>query len=303
MIQAIHWDVTPEIIDGWSTPNFYGLLFVTGLMIGYFVIRKMFLKENISEKSLDTLVLYMIGATIIGARLGHVFFYGPYWDQYNEFGMLIEEGYLSHPANIFKVWEGGLASHGGAIAILIALYVYSKKVSHKPYLWILDRIAPPVAVAGIFIRLGNLMNSEIVGKITDVPWAFKFIYRDCLPGGECVWEQIPPRHPAQLYESIAYLIIFIILMVLYWKREAWKKQGMVFGTFLILLFGARFIIEFFKVAQATGRDDWMLNTGQLLSIPFVLVGIYLLWRSQKPEAYMAGIAPDIASEEKKSEEN
>lgn len=283
MIQAIQWDVTPQIIDGWDTPNLYGLLFVTGLIIGYFVIRKMFRKEQVPDEKLDTLVLYVIIATIVGARLGHVLFYGPYWDGLNEYGMPVE-GYFSHPANIFKVWEGGLASHGGAIALLLALYLYSKRVSKKPYLWILDRIAAPVAAAGIFIRLGNLVNSEIVGKETNLPWGFKFIHHsDSIRGSglQVFWEDVMVRHPSQLYESIAYLVSFIILMVLYWKREAWKKEGVVFGLFLVLIFGARFLLEFTKEPQVTERGEWLLNTGQLLSIPFVLVGIYLLWRAKK----------------------
>ncbi len=295
MIQAIQWDVTPQLIDGWDTPNLYGLLFVTGLILGYFVVRKMFRKEGIPDESLDSLVLYMVLATIIGARLGHVFFYGPYWGP---------DGYFSHPFNIVKVWEGGLASHGGAIAILLALYWYSRKVSKKPYLWILDRIAAPIAIGGVFIRLGNLVNSEIVGKVTDVSWGFKFMMHDCSPQfGPCVWENIPVRHPSQLYESIAYFLIFGFLMFLYWKKQSWKFQGRVFGWFLILLFGARFIIEFTKVAQVDSRGEWLLNTGQLLSIPFVLVGFYLLWRSYKPQAYMAGVDEDTLVNEKNPTEN
>lgn len=275
MIQAIQWDVRPQLIDGWDTPNLYGLLFVSGLILGYFVIRKMFRKEGIPDEKLDSLVLYVIFATIIGARLGHVIFYGPYWGP---------DGYFSNPYNIIKIWEGGLASHGGAFAILFALWMYSKRVSKKPYLWILDRIAAPVAVAGIFIRLGNLVNSEIVGKVTDVPWGFKFIYHGgSIPPDvfQITWEDVMVRHPSQLYESLAYLVIFIALMILYWKRNAWQREGVVFGWFLILVFGARFLIEFTKEAQVTDRGEWLLNTGQLLSIPFVLVGVYLLWRAKK----------------------
>lgn len=278
MIQAIQWDVTPEIIDGWSTPNLYGLLFVTGLILGYFVVRKMFRKEGIPDEQLDSLVLYMVLATIIGARLGHVFFYGPYFDYRDALGF--HRGYLDHPLDILKVWEGGLASHGGAIAILLSLYWFSRRVTKKPMLWILDRIAAPIAIGGTFIRLGNLMNSEIVGKTTDVPWGFQFLHHDCVDAG-CDWADIPVRHASQLYEALAYLSIFAILMYIYWKREGWRYQGRVFGWFLILLFGARFLIEFTKIEQADGRDGWLLNTGQLLSIPFVLVGVYILWRSMK----------------------
>jgi prolipoprotein diacylglyceryl transferase len=202
------------------------------------------------------------------------FFYGPYFD-----GIVdghFEEGYFSHPLKILKVWEGGLASHGAAIAILIGLYLFSKKTVQKPFLWILDRIAAPTAIGATFIRLGNLVNHEIVGHPTDVPWAFKF---------HNYWNttakmyDASPRHPAQLYESICYLIAFGVLMFLFWKRDAWKKPGLVFGSFLILIFGARFIVEFFKVGQ-TARDNFMyINTGQMLSIPFVLMGAYLIYRA------------------------
>lgn len=270
MIAAINWDVSAEIIEGWKTPNWYGLLFVTGMIIGYFVIQRMFKKEGIPEAKLDKLVLLMVISTVVGARLGHVFFYGPYWDGDN--------GYFSNPINIFKVWEGGLASHGAAIAILLVLWYYSRKVVNKPYLWILDRIAAPIAIAGCFIRLGNLVNHEIVGDPTNLPWAFSFKrYVDEAKG----IVDATPRHPAQLYEAICYLIAFGILMYLFWKREAWKKQGVVFGAFLIMVFGARFMIEFVKLGLTT-RDEYLpINTGQILSIPLVIAGIVLLWKGLK----------------------
>ena len=163
MILAIDWNVTSQIIPGWATPNKYGLLFVTGLVLGFFVIKRMFKREGIPESTLDKLLIYVVLATIIGARLGHVFFYD--WPTYRE-----------DPISIFKVWEGGLASHGGAFAILIALYIYSKRVSKRPMIWILDRIAAPIAIAGCFIRLGNLVNHEIIGIPTDMPWGFIFAH-------------------------------------------------------------------------------------------------------------------------------
>lgn len=283
MIAAINWDVSSELIDGYKTPNLYGLLFVTGLIIGYFVIRRMFRKEGIKDQVLDKLVLYVVIATIVGARLGHVFFYGPYWDVKSESGVVLERGYLSHPGDIIKIWEGGLASHGAAVVLLIALYIFSKKVIHKPYLWILDRIAAPIAIAGCFIRLGNLVNHEMVGDITTVPWGFRFLHHDCPPPYECSWNAIPVRHPGQLYEAILYLISFGVLMFLYWKRDLWKKPGVVFGSFLILIFGSRFVVEFVKLGQ-TDRDEYLLfNTGQLLSIPLILAGIFLLWRGLTKE--------------------
>lgn len=278
MIGAINWDVSSELIDGYKTPNLYGLLFVTGLILGYFVVKRMFKKEGIEEQSLDKLVLYMVLGTIIGARLGHVFFYGPYWDVIDADGVVLERGYLSHPEDIIKIWEGGLASHGAAVMILIMLFIYSKKVIKKPYLWILDRIAAPTAIGGAFIRLGNLVNHEMVGDVTTVPWGFRFLHHDCPYPYECSWNAIPARHPAQLYEAICYFIAFGILMFLYWKRDLWKKPGVVFGSFLIFIFGSRILVEFVKLGQ-TARDEYLfLNTGQLLSIPLVLAGIYLVWK-------------------------
>ncbi len=279
MLAAIKWDVNPEIIDGYATPNYYGVLFITGMIIGYFVIRKMFRNELVPDDKLDRLLLYVVPATIIGARLGHVLFYGPYWDTKNELGQT-QLGYFDHPIEILKIWEGGLASHGGAFMLLFALWLYSKQVSKQSYLWILDRIAAPIAITGTFIRLANLVNGEIVGYETDVPWAFQFMREDC-HFETCDWADIPARHPAQLYEAIAYFIIFVILFRLYWKRSYYKIEGKVFSYFLILLFGARFALEFIKEGQAVTDGSLPINMGQMLSIPFVLLGFYLLWRSNK----------------------
>ena len=278
MIAAINWDISSEIFDGYKTPNLYGLLFVTGLILGYFVVKRMFKKEGVDEQAMDKLVLYMVLGTIIGARLGHVFFYGPYWDIVDVDGVVLERGYLSHPMDILKVWEGGLASHGAAVALLIMLFIYSKKVVKKPFLWILDRISAPTAIGATFIRLGNLVNHEMVGDETTLPWGFRFLHHDCPYPYECSWNAIPVRHPAQLYEAICYFIAFVVLLFLYWKRDLWKKPGVIFGTFLIFIFGSRFFVEFVKLGQ-TARDEYLyFNTGQLLSIPLVLIGFYLLFK-------------------------
>ncbi len=263
MVLAIDWTVSSEIIEGWKTPNWYGLLFVSGLILGYFVIKKIFAKENIPNESLDKLVLYMVLATIIGARLGHVFFYD--WSYYK-----------NHLGEILMIWKGGLASHGAALAILISLYLFSKLVVKKPLLWILDRMAATIAIGATFIRLGNLMNHEIVGHQTNVPWAFKFHrYYDETLG---IYDPTP-RHPSQIYEALAYLVIFGVLLFLFWKRNLWQKPGFIFGTFLILVFTARFFIEFTKEGQTARDFELVLNTGQLLSIPFVLAGCIILIRS------------------------
>lgn len=277
MIAYIDWTVSSELIPGFKTPNLYGVLFVSGLIIGYFLIKNRFKKEEISDAVLDKLVLYMVLATILGARLGHVLFYGPYWDKYDSTGRIIETGYFSHPGDIIKVWEGGLASHGAAILILVSLYFFSKRVVNKPYLWILDRVAASIAIAGCFIRLGNLVNHEIVGDPTSLPWAFSFHnYYDEASG----LFDATPRHPAQLYEAICYFISFVVLF--YMQRKGKLNQpGYVFGLFLILIFGARFLVEFVKVGQTARDFNLAINTGQILSIPLVLAGAFLLYKATR----------------------
>lgn len=269
MILGIDWKVSSQLIEGWSVPNLYGLLFVTGLIIGYFVIKRMFAKEGVPEAWLDSLLIYIVIATVVGARLGHVFFYE--WDYYKD-----------HLSEIPKVWEGGLASHGGAIAILIALFIYSKKVSKLSMFWILDRIVAPIAIAGCFIRLGNLVNHEIIGVPTDLPWGFKFwnesVSNLVQVNGELVHVF---RHPAQLYEAIAYFLIFLVLFRLFWKTNFKQKQGMIFGIFLVILWGARFVIEFVKIGQADRDDGMILNTGQWLSIPFIIAGFVIIYLANK----------------------
>jgi prolipoprotein diacylglyceryl transferase len=277
MVLGIDWNVSSNLIEGWSTPNKYGLLFVTGIIIGFFVIKRIFKEENIKEDILDKLLLYMVVATVVGARLGHVFFYGPYFDGVSAEGYM-ERGYFSHPLDILKVYEGGLASHGAAIVILIALYIFSKKVVKKPMMWILDRVAAPLAIAACFIRLGNLVNHEIIGDPTSMPWGFKFLNEgsEYLINGEHVY-----RHPAQLYESIFYLFTFLILMYMVWKTRAKYKTGMIFGVFMIVLWSGRFLVEFVKVGQTARDETWALNTGQMLSIPLVLAGIFIFYRAWK----------------------
>jgi phosphatidylglycerol---prolipoprotein diacylglyceryl transferase len=280
MILGIDWNVSSELIDGWSTPNKYGLLFVSGIIIGFFVIKRMFKQENIQEEILDKLLLYMVIATVVGARLGHVLFYGPYFDGVNADGIM-ERGYFSHPLDILKIYEGGLASHGAAITILIALYLFSKKIIKKPMLFILDRVSAPLAIAACFIRLGNLVNHEIIGEPTSLPWGFKFANA----GDEFLINNVQVyRHPAQLYEAIFYLLTFFFLLYLYWKTNSKQKTGVIFGTFMIILWTGRFLVEFVKVGQTARDETWILNTGQMLSIPLIIVGIIILYLGlkQKP---------------------
>lgn len=259
LLNSINWNVDPEIFSlGPLSVRYYGLFFAMGFMLGFYIIERMFKSEQIQQEWLDKLFMYVVIATIVGARLGHVIFYG--WDYYSQ-----------NLGDIIKVWEGGLASHGGAIGILIALYFYSKKVTKKSMIWTLDRLVVPVALAAVFIRLGNLMNSEIYGHATDLPWGFVFERR-----GEAV-----AKHPTQLYEAFAYLITFVVTFFTYWKTKAKEKQGLIFGIFLIGIFASRFFIEFVKENQETWEEGMALNMGQWLSVPFVVAGIYYIYKALK----------------------
>ena len=254
----IYWDVSPEIFSiGPITIRWYGLLFAMSFIVGYQIMMVIFKRENRSEHDLNDLVWYMILGTVIGARLGHCFFYNP-------------DYYLAHPLEIIQVWKGGLASHGAAIGILTALYLFVSKKKNFSFLWIVDRIVITVALSGFFIRMGNLFNSEIIGKPTNGKWGVIFVSVDNIP-----------RHPAQFYESVAYLLIFIFLLSLYFKLNAKFKNGLLTGLFLILIFGFRFFVEFFKEIQSMFEQSMFLNMGQLLSIPFVILGIFLLIRKDK----------------------
>ena len=257
MLSVFHWNADPEIFSiGPVTLRWYGLLFALGFLLGLFMVRRMFLAENAPEEWLDKCFMYMVVGTVVGARLGHVFFYD--WDYYSQ--NLIE---------IPMVWKGGLASHGGAIGIITALWLFSRSVSKKSVLWIMDKVAAPTALAGCFIRLGNLMNSEILGKPTDSEWAFIFTRVDQTP-----------RYPAQLFESITYLFCFFILYYVYWYTDKKEKLGYLFGLFMVLIWGSRFFLEYFKQSQGGIETAFgnVLSTGQLLSIPFVLIGLYYMFR-------------------------
>ncbi len=258
-LNYIHWNVSPEILNlGPLSIRWYGLLFASGFLIGYYIGERMFRSENINQKWIDSLFFYIIIGTIVGARLGHVFFYG--WEFYSQ-----------NPEEIIKIWHGGLASHGGAIGIILALLIYSGVVTKRNVFWTIDRIAVPTALVGAFIRIGNLMNSEIYGIQTDLPWGFIFERN-----GEVV-----PKHPTQIYEALAYLVAFGILFYLYWRTRAKYKQGLLTGMFFILIFVPRFLIEFIKEDQEAFEAGMTLNMGQWLSIPFVLFGIFLIYRALK----------------------
>lgn len=257
----IHWNIDPVIFHvGPLSIRWYGVLFATSFLIGFKIIQWIYRREGRSEDELDSLFIYMFFGVLIGARLGHCLFYDPVY-------------YLSHPVEILEIWEGGLASHGGAIGILTALYIYTRKSGRPSYLWLLDRIVLPVALAGSFIRIGNFFNSEILGLPTTRSWAVVFDRVDAIP-----------RHPVQLYEALAYAIIFVVLVLMYRRSGNAGKKGLLLGVFLILVFFARFLLEFLKTRQeAVYEANLILSVGQWLSIPFVLVGIWLVVRAvRKP---------------------
>jgi prolipoprotein diacylglyceryltransferase len=351
---TITWDLGRGLDLGFFTLRYYSLLFAAGFILGYFIMKRIFEREGVPQEKLDTLLTYVVVATILGARLGHVFFYQ--WDYYSQ-----------HPSEIFKVWEGGLASHGAAIAIVIAIIIYSKRELTRSPLWMLDRVVLTVALAGCLIRLGNFANSEIYGnmgnselqtvftnpvreritsiygeyinavdfdktdaeRVTDSiifpVYNLNLSFTDRLPNQE-VSEQLVmqrvkpmlaalqkedknllitgdrlewdpdvkglarveaigiPRAPTQLYEAAAYLIIFFILMRLFMVPAIRVREGLFFGAFLLLVFGFRFVIEFFKENQVTAEQGMQYNIGQLLSIPLVLIGLFFIIKA-KPKKY------------------
>ncbi|MFN5459262.1 MAG: prolipoprotein diacylglyceryl transferase [Bacteroidota bacterium] len=285
------WNPDPVVfyIPGTSHPVvWYGFLFALAFVGSFYLMKHIFKIEGRTIKSLDTLTVYVIAGTVLGARLGHCLFYGPW------FG---EDGYINHPWNMLKIWEGGLASHGGAIGILIALWLFAKKTKENIW-WILDRIVIAVAYSGMCIRIGNLMNSEIIGKPTTLPWGFRFVQDDIennfrsisnfmtIPYQEQVnfIESIPARHPSQLYESLFCLLMLGAFFFL-WKKYKFKwPAGFMFGFFCALLFSFRFCIEFTKEVQVAFENALPIDMGQILSIPFVVSGIVIMmvsWRKQK----------------------
>lgn len=264
----IRWNVNPEIFRvGGFALRYYSILFAIAFLLGYTLVKKMYQKEALKIELLNPLLIYIIVGTIVGARLGQVFFY--------EFGY-----FKHHPLEIifpFRItnkgfeWTGyqGLASHGGAIGILLALLLYCRKY-HQNFLKVIDKLVIAVALAGFFIRTGNLFNSEIIGKPTNVSWAFIFERVDPLP-----------RHPSQVYEALAYLFIFFVLWTLYKRKGIELKKGFLFGLFLVLVFIARFLIELTKENQEAFENSLPINMGQILSLPFIIIGVYFIFRKEQ----------------------
>ena len=258
ILNFITWNADPVIFSlGPIALRWYGLAFAIGFIVGYNIVAKMFKHEGAPEKWLGVLLTYIVVATIIGSRLGHVFFYQ--WDYYSQ-----------HLDEIFKIWEGGLASHGGTIGNIIAILLFSWIVTKKNPSWTFDKLVVPVALVGGLIRLGNLMNSEIYGGVTDLPWGFVFV-RD---------GQTLPMHPTQIYEALCYFALFGLLMWMYWKKNAQERPWLITGVFFIGIFLPRFLIEYVKNVQV-GKEvemiaEYGINMGQLLSIPFIIIGVVMV---------------------------
>lgn len=306
MIQSLYmvWNPSEGINLGFMTLRFYSLMFVVAFGLGWFIMKKIYDREGESVENLDKLFIYTVLATLIGARLGHVFFYD--WAYYKDH--LFE---IISPVRFSPKFEivgfSGLASHGAAIAIILVMLYYSKNIIKKPVLWILDRIVLPVTFGGIFVRFGNFFNSEIVGVETQNSLGIRFI-RDRYTASEVrqltgidnyqeayqalatrpefayLLENVTPKHPAQLYEAFGYVLVFFILYYLYWKTDVRKNLGYIFGVFLILLWTVRFLVEYVKESQGGFESALgMFTTGQWLSIPFIIVGFYLwITASKRP---------------------
>lgn len=299
----IVWNPSEGIDLGFFVIRFYSLMFVIAFGLGWYIMKNIFERENESVDKLDTLFIWTVLATLVGARLGHVLFYD--WEYYRNHLLEIFLPFRFSPNFEFTGFQG-LASHGAAISIIITMYYYSKTILKRPQMWILDRIVIPVSSGAIFVRLGNFFNSEIVGKETDSAFGIKFI-RDFFTPNDAVnatkianpkeayeaiatnpqfaelLQQVPVKHPAQLYEAVSYVFVFALLFFLYWKTNAREKSGYLFGLFLVLLWTVRFIVEYVKESQGGFESALgLFSTGQWLSIPFILVGLYFVFTAEKP---------------------
>lgn len=297
------WNPSEGIEIGSLTIRFYSLMFVVAFGFGWYIMKRIFIKENEPLDKLDTLFIWSVLATLVGARLGHVFFYD--WEYFRNNLLEILLPFKFNPEFRFTGFQG-LASHGAAISMIIAVYFYSKNVINRPMLWVLDRVVIPVSCGAIFVRLGNFFNSEIVGKVTDSQFGVRFL-RDKFSSEDAVTitgiqdvnsayhaiandpkyaeflQQVPLKHPAQLYEAFFYIFVFVILMLLYWRTSYKEKHGLIFGFFLVLLWTVRFFVENVKESQGGIEESLgLFTTGQWLSIPFIFVGIVFIFLAEKP---------------------
>jgi prolipoprotein diacylglyceryl transferase len=300
---SIVWNPSEGIDLGFFMIRYYSLMFVIAFGLGWYIMKKIFENENESLEKLDSLFIWTVLATLLGARLGHVFFYD--WEYYRNHLLEILLPFRFEPTFEFTGFQG-LASHGAAIAIIVTMYYFSKKIMKRPLLWVLDRVVIPVASGAIFVRIGNFFNSEIVGIETKSPFGIQFI-RDHFSAREAViktqlaspkeayhaiatnpqfsalLQEVPAKHPAQLYESFCYIFVFAILLFLYWKTNIKEKLGFLFGLFLVLLWSVRFVVENVKESQGGFGDTLgLFSTGQWLSIPFIIIGFYFIVKAKKP---------------------
>lgn len=302
-IFGIVWNMNPSVIPGVNIPRWYGVMWALGIYAAYIAMNRLYKNENMPEKAMDKTFLYIVLGAVIGARLGHCFFYDPGY-------------YLKNPIEILYIWEGGLASHGGTLGIIIAGYILIRKVLKKEVLWMMDRLSTVSLITAAFIRIGNLFNHEIVGIKTTGAFGFQFLRNDIHPSQAMdltqaarpesvdaaysliandpqfahVLAEVPLRYPAQLFEALAYFLIFVILMFLYWRTNAGKLRGFIMGVFMVLCFTARFFIEFIKENQTDLFTEEVnnqivnsdgLNMGQYLSLPFIAVGLFFMLRKIK----------------------
>lgn len=265
----ILWDPASDGIRlfGNYKVHYYSLMWILAFILGYRIMKKIYKNENQSEEKLESLFMYSVLGIMIGARLGHVIFYQPELFKEDFFSVFLP---FKFSGGIDFTGFRGLASHGATIGMITSMYIYNKKVLKKSVLWILDRVVIACASGAIFIRVGNFFNSEIIGKPAEegLPWAVVFKNIDNIP-----------RHPGQLYEAFGYLFVFLIVYFIYWKTKKGMQEGYLFGLFLLLLMTVRVFVEQFKIAQVDGREDFILglNTGQVLSIPFIIIGLYYMF--------------------------
>ncbi|MCC1485477.1 prolipoprotein diacylglyceryl transferase [Winogradskyella immobilis] len=260
------WDPIKFIDLGFFKLHFYSMMWIVAFVLGFYITKRIYKNEGQSDESLDSLFIYSVLGIMLGARLGHVIFYQSELITEDFFSIFLPFSFVD---GIRFTGFQGLASHGAAIAMIISMYIYNKKVLKKTVLWILDRVVIPVALGAIFVRIGNFINSEIIGKETGSD--FGVVFKQL---GETA-----PRHPAQLYEAFCYIFVFLILFFFYWKTKKSEQQGFLFGLFLVLLWTVRFFVEYVKVSQG-GIEEYfgnVLSTGQLLSIPFIIIGLYFMF--------------------------
>ncbi|MEX0722066.1 MAG: prolipoprotein diacylglyceryl transferase [Balneolaceae bacterium] len=259
-LNNITWGIDPEIFSlGPISPRWYGLLFAFAFVSGYMFGVKLWKDAGRKVEEMESVLTWILVGTVIGARFGHVIFYDPSF-------------YLRNLDQVLAVWNGGLASHGAAIGIVIAMYYIAKNKAGMSFWWLADRVVIPTAIGGMFIRIGNFFNSEIVGQVSDAPWAIIFTNSPSLNEVE----RTLPRHPTMLYEALLCILVFVVLWAIYKKYKTRPPEGSLLGIFLIILFTGRFFLEYTKIPQAQFANNWALNMGQWLSIPMVLFGIYLV---------------------------